>query len=419
MSYRVIHGDCIEVMRNAKAESVHAVVCDPPYGLEFMGKTWDSPTKMLGQSTGVSGGFNRIEPGVHRPDLSKCDGDLFAQWCEAWATEALRILKPGGHLVAFGGTRMWHHLATGIERAGFEIRESIAWMYGSGFPKSHNVGKNIDKLLGNDRPVIGEQVDGMGNWNDYRHGEGKYELPKKAPITGPGSVEAAQWHGWGTAIKPAFEPIVVARKPLSIPGKKPGTTKKANVAQNVLEHGCGAYNIDGCRIPMQEGEGNPTAARYASTQQQGNNGWEHRGTRGANFDERAAEAAASGRWPANVMLDGYAADELDAQAAGVSRFFYIAKASKADHSAGLGGDVNTHPTRKPTMLMRELVRLVTPPGGQVLDPFMGSGSTGVAAMLEGFKFIGIEMDPAYVEIARARIEHAIAIEDANQEVGVA
>lgn len=286
------HGDCRDIMATMDASSVDAIVTDPPYGLAFMGKDWDH---------GV--------PGV-----------------EFWG-EALRVAKPGAHLLAFGGTRTFHRLAVAIEDAGWEIRDTIMWVYGSGFPKSHDVSKAIDKAAG----------------------------------------ETGQWSGWGTALKPAYEPIIVARKPLC------GT-----VAETVLRHGTGALNIDGCR--------------------------------------------AGARWPANVIHDGAMHEH--------GRYFYCAKTSKADRNDGcddmaLRDDVgvynmrhdahaiangmtttprrNHHPTVKPTELMRYLVRLVTPPGGVVLDPFCGSGSTGRGAILEQAAFIGIELDAEYLEIARRRI----------------
>ena len=314
--------------------SVDSVVTDPPYGLSFMGKRWDYDV-----------------PSV-----------------EIWA-ECLRVLKPGGHLLAFAGTRTQHRMAVRIEDAGFDIRDKIAWVYGSGFPKSHN-------------------LDG-------------------------------EWEGWGTALKPALEPITVARKPLNV-----------TVAANVAEWGTGAINVDGCRVgadegrPLIESRSDPSLNAFGD----GLNGSRHAGT------------TTQGRWPANLIHDG--SDEVvrlfpsqkspatyvrsvvgqsspapmdrdagkkDTRAIAVghgdsgsaARFFYCAKASKADR----GGD-NKHPTVKPTDLMRYLCRLVTPLGGVVLDPFMGSGSTGKAAMLEGFRFLGIEREADYVEIARARINAA-------------
>ena len=292
-------GDCLEVLRSIPSDSIDSIVTDPPYGLSFMGKRWDY--------------------------------DVPSQ--EVWA-ECLRVLKPGGHLLAFAGTRTQHRMAVRIEDAGFEIRDMIAWVYGSGFPKSLDVSKAIDKANGYWRGRAGKVVSD----NDAMSG-GNYErTPKGSAVT----IDAVTWQGWGTALKPALEPITVARKPLI------GT-----VAENVLQHGTGAINVDGGRV-----EG--------------------------------------GRWPANFIHDGSeeATDLLGASA----RFFYCAKASKTDR-----GNDNHHPTVKPTDLMRYLCRLVTPPNGIVLDPFMGSGSTGKAAMLEGFAFVGIEREAEYCEIARARI----------------
>jgi len=324
-------GDCLDRLRELPDCSVDACVTDPPYGLSFMGKAWDY-------------------------DVPQVD---------VWR-EVLRVLKPGGHLLAFAGTRTQHRMAVQIEDAGFEIRDLIAWVYGSGFPKSRNL--------------------------------------------------AGDWQGWGTALKPALEPITVARKPLG------GRT----VAANVLEHGTGAINVDGCRVGTEQ--------LPAMTAGQPRIGTFERGV--MVTPERV------GRWPANLIHDG--SDEVvelfpesnsskpsangrygenkGKGADGVSvftigfnsstpnrapigdsgsaaRFFYCAKASKADRGEG-----NGHPTVKPTELMRYLCRLVTPPGGVVLDPFMGSGSTGKAAALEDFRFIGIEREAEYLEIARSRIE---------------
>ena len=411
-AYDIRQGDCREVMREMPEKSVDAIVTDPPYGLSFMGKEWDH---------GV--------PGV-----------------QFW-TEAMRVAKPGAHLLAFGGTRTFHRLTCAIEDAGWEIRDCVMWVYGSGFPKSHDVSKAIDKDAGHWRGRAGEVVSG----NNAMSG-GNYErTPKGDSVTDA----ARQWSGWGTALKPAWEPIIVARKPLC------GT-----VAENVLKHGTGGINVDGCRV---EGGGpsglkpytrNTTPEVYAL-------GMAKVGREVTYTDHPL------GRWPANVIHDG--SDEVVglfpvtssgarngpsdrsledespsgwggtirrggygvASTGSAARFFYCAKASKADRDAGCDGmpivtadpygqhrgrrmqdnDVrfdgkppsrgrNTHPTVKPTDLMRYLCRLVTPPGGVVLDPFMGSGSTGKAAMMEGFRFIGIELNPEYIEIARARIAQA-------------
>lgn len=337
-NWSVVYGDCRDVMRSLEAESVDAIVSDPPYGLSFMGKEWDH---------GV--------PGV-----------------EFW-TEALRVAKPGAHLVAFGGTRTYHRLAVAIEDAGWEVRDCLSWLYGSGFPKS----KNLD-------------------------GERK---------------------GWGTALKPAWEPIILARKPLT------GT-----VAANVTQYGTGAINVDGCRIGKD----------VVATRHTRSNG-ENRGHWAGNTSTGEVSLHA-GRWPANVCLDEDAAALLGEP----SRFFYRAKVSRREREAGLDGmpkasrdeqsawireckvcgdrftdgstgkpkcghdDIgwaapskaaNNHPTVKPIALMRWLCRLVTPSGGLILDPFNGSGSTGCAAVLEGFRYLGAELEPEYVEIARRRIAH--------------
>lgn len=358
MSYELHHGDCLEVMKSLPDNSVDAVVTDPPYGLSFMGKRWDYDV-----------------PSV-----------------EIWQ-EVLRVLKPGGHLLSFGGTRTYHRMVVNIEDAGFEIRDQIQWIYGSGFPKSLNVG-----------------------------------------------------NGFGTALKPANEPICLARKPLI------GT-----VAENVKTHGTGAINIDGCRVETTDTYAYPNGPGGCKSGE-------------FHYQGRAAKPAESnplGRFPANVIHDGSeevvgmfpqgrsagnhpttfitqdnnqvyskgvgnTQGQLYADSGSAARFFYCAKASKADRNAGLEGfeekerptlnnyvspsegrtapkngspQRNHHPTVKPTELMRYLCRLITPPNGTVLDPFAGSGSTGKAAILEGFSFIGIEREKEYAEIARARIAH--------------
>ncbi len=341
-------GDCIEVMRGLPDNSVDSVVTDPPYELGFMGKGWDA--------SGIA----------YNP--------------EVWEN-AYRILKPGGHLLAFGGTRTWHRLAVAIEDAGFEVRDSIAWMYGSGFPKSHDVSKGIDKAAGAEREVIGTRISAFGDTNESESEDGRNlwgkESTKDVPLTGgPVTGQAEQWQGWGTALKPAHEPIVVARKPLI------GT-----VAANVLTHGTGALNIDGSRIGTEQ-------IRTS-------------GARSVNItgDNRTAVAAGmygpsegvntlhTGRWPANVILDESQAAALDKQSDDTSRFFYSPKASKKERP---NVDGVAHPTVKPLALMRYLCKLVTPPGGTILEPFSGSGATIEAALLEGFNVIGIEMTKEYL-----------------------
>ena len=376
------HGDCLEVMRAMPSNSVDSIVTDPPYGLSFMGKKWDYDV-----------------PSV-----------------EIWA-ECLRVLKPGGHLLAFAGTRTQHRMAVRIEDAGFEIRDMIAWVYGSGFPKSLDVSKAIDKGEGFWRGRAGAVKSG----NDAMSG-GNYERTAKGdPVT----AAAAAWQGWGTALKPALEPITVARKPLV------GT-----VAANVLEHGTGGLNIDACRVGTDDNL----------------NGGTYGGVFG-NGKPTFTKALGTGRWPANLIHDG--SDEVlagfpvtgpskasmrgvgltgdDAKVYGkgdpefntsrghndnggsAARFFYCTKASRADRNDGLPPGANFHPTVKPTDLMAYLCRLVTPPGGAVLDPFMGSGSTGKAAVREGFRFIGIEREADYLRIATARIEAQMCTSRAESE----
>ena len=456
----VLHMNCLDGLRVLGDNSVDSIVTDPPYGLSFMGKKWDYDV-----------------PSV-----------------EIWA-ECLRVLKPGGHLLAFAGTRTQHRMAVRIEDAGFEIRDMIAWVYGSGFPKSLDVSKAIDKLDATEeqerrrlaftawvrsqgvtsrqideatstnmgghyttaasqpaimtrehleacrhlfrevpqwveqeadnrtvesenfkrREVVGRSAGGLGagNFTAEKIGAGGYGFGTEFDLTLAHTEAARQWQGWGTALKPALEPITVARKPLV------GT-----VAANVLEHGTGALNIDGCRVPAEKatGWGGGGSALYEG---------------GLSRDGGDARLQDSGRWPANLIHDG--SEEVlagfpESKAGGIvsgkepsktgtancygeyervpfaghddtgsaARFFYCAKASKSDRGEG-----NNHPTVKPTDLMRYLCRLVTPPGGLVLDPFTGSGSTGKAAKLEGFRFIGFELSEEYVAIARARIDEAV------------
>jgi site-specific DNA-methyltransferase (adenine-specific) len=354
---QLLLGDCLERLRELPDCSVDACVTDPPYGLSFMGKAWDYDV-----------------PGA-----------------EVWR-EVLRVLKPGGHLLAFAGTRTQHRMACRIEDAGFEIRDMIAWVYGSGFPKSLDVSKAIDKAAGAEREVVGpsqrhvsgkpeQRTEGLSGTSTFAEVVGM-----GAFITAPATPEAQQWAGWGTALKPALEPITMARKPF------PGT-----VAANVLQHGTGALNVNGCRVACDPADlGDPTRFQVA---RKGADSWD-RQDKGMFDAGRAggwANGAPSGRWPANLIHDG--SDEPCALLGDAARFFYCAKASKADRGEG-----NSHPTVKPTELMRYLCRLVTPPGGVVLDPFMGSGSTGKAAALEGFRFIGIEREAEYLKIARDRIE---------------
>ena len=343
----LIHGDCIEVLRSMPDCSVDAVVTDPPYGLSFMGKKWDYDV-----------------PSV-----------------EVWA-ECLRVLKPGGHLLAFAGTRTQHRMAVRIEDAGFEIRDMIAWVYGSGFPKGQNVSLAMDKKAG----AIGHLAKSFNmKGNGELSGEFENNGLDISVRHNPATDAAKQWQGWGTALKPALEPITVARKPLI------GT-----VAENVLTWGTGGVNVEASRVSVDASDPNQRSPKWydSSRYDESSNCY----GKGLGGKQGQTNLSALGRWPANFIHDG--SEEAIDLLKDSARFFYCAKASKADR----GGN-NHHPTVKPTDLMRYLCRLVTPPNGIVLDPFMGSGSTGKAAALEGFGFIGIEREAEYVAIAQARINH--------------
>jgi site-specific DNA-methyltransferase (adenine-specific) len=402
---------------------VDSVVTDPPYELGFMGKKWDS--------SGI------------------------AYDVTVWQ-ECLRVLKPGGHLLAFGGSRTYHRLGVAIEDAGFEIRDTIAWISSKTFPKSLNVSKAIDKKLGAEREVV-ESYTVSGNAltptkdKGGTFGVGSPNSPSgELYVTTAGSPEGRQWEGWGTGLKQVVEPVVMARKPL-----------EGTVAENTLRWGVGGINIDVSRIATTDSFGGGAKATSGFVNGYAHDGWV------AGSDQ--------GRWPANVILDQVSAGLLDAQSGerpgfsgggnknagfrkeyvggdssgvdldvqhygdtgGASRFFYVAKASKRDRNEGLGeledgrvgsfnGNVdetpgrkiganpdkpnlpgkNTHPTVKPTQLMRYLIKLVTPPRGTVLDPFTGSGSTGKAALLDGFQFVGIELTEEYLPIIEGRLRWA-------------
>lgn len=394
----IINLDCLLGMRTCLADnSIDAVVTDPPYGLS---KEPDMMEVMKHWMNGddyvhTGGGF-----------MGK-SWDSFVPGPSIWK-EVFRVLKPGGYLVAFFGSRTYDIGTLAIRFAGFEIRDQIMWVYGSGFPKSLDISKAIDKAAGAERIGTGEMVRGScraARGGSELVGSKSIESAKWKEITLPATDDAKRYEGWGTALKPAHEPICVARKPLC-----------STVAENVLTHGTGAMNIDACRI---EGRERTDYGLANSSRSQGST--YAAPSESADFD------STKGRWPANFVHDGMNGEEW-------SRFFYCAKASKSDRDEGVSlaatsaaemverdadsagmnspragagrtsGARNDHPTVKPTALMQWLVRLVTPPGGTVLDPFTGSGSTGKACAIEGFEFIGFEMDPHYCQIAEQRIK---------------
>jgi DNA modification methylase len=499
--WEVRHTDCLKALPKLSADSIDAIVTDPPYGLEFMGKEWDRigdvKRARRGETSGLPtgpGSGRGTSPTAGRPgfDLSLSSQRSMQEWHERWAIEALRVLKPGGHLLAFGGTRTFHRLTCALEDAGFEIRDCLCWLYGSGFPKSLNVAVAIDKAAGHSArgraiPVASTHLP------SGRYASEKLTANRVEPYRAR-SKAAVAWQGWGTGLKPAWEPIVIARKPMA------GT-----VAQNVRRYRTGALNIDGCRVAF-ESDVDECESKTKNRHADFNTG--PRENRVYGCDKRIrGNYDPPGRWPANVLLShtgdcqkighcrvrshghhprargagglgtaghrgqrglierrssGEPVERWDCSPAcpvrlldegsgvshssggrttniskgervygggrglgrdlpgdavrgdpgfgdkgGASRFFYCAKASRTEREAGFssGHTGNTHPTVKPIRLMRWLVRLATPPGGIVLDPFAGSGSTGCAALLEGARFLGIEREAAYIPIARARITH--------------
>lgn len=384
---KIYNMDCLEGMKLIPDNSIDSIVTDPPYELGFMGKSWDS--------TGIA--YN----------------------VELWK-ECLRVLKHGGYLLAFGGTRTYHRMACAIEDAGFEIRDQMQWIYGSGFPKSLDISKAIDKKLGAKREVIGEYKhptakNGKRTGNKSPYQAENNPLDGSYNVTAPSTDLAKQWEGWGTALKPANEPIVVARKPLS----------EKTVAENVLKWGTGGINLDDCRIEHNEPIKTTNRKQRSAT-------WN---TDTCGFDSTkntTASASPLGRFPANVIFDEEAGKMLDEKtgvlssgkmkqhieggkynvygkmyprdvetigdSGGASRFFYCAKASKKERGEG-----NTHPTVKPISLIRYLITLVTPPNGICLDLFEGSGTHALACKELGLDYIGFELDKQYCDIANKRI----------------
>jgi site-specific DNA-methyltransferase (adenine-specific) len=411
----VHHGDSRDVLKTLADASIDSCVCDPPYALVSIGKRFGTdnaaPVNNAGTKEGRGGDpYARAAAGF----MGKKWDTGETAFDPAFWVEVMRVLKPGGHLIAFSGTRTYHRLACAIEDAGFEIRDQIGWIFGSGFPKSHDVSKGIDKAAGAVREVVGAgQYASRGRRTDNAV-YGQATPSGGEVITAPATDAARQWQGWGTALKPAWEPCVLARKPLI------GT-----VASNVLAHGTGALNIDASRI--DGGKGWPDSKQY-------NPGHLAGGSKAtaAYQDNSQAPGKTLGRWPANVIHDGseevveafpetasgalnaghkqgvgsfgsvggdFIARDYGNDSGSAARFFYSAKADAADRCG------SKHPTVKPIDLMAYLVRLVTPPGGVVLDPFAGSGSTGMACLREGFGCILIEREAEYVADIHRRIAH--------------
>lgn len=406
---QIFHGNNIDLLRQMPDCSVDAIVTDPPYELGFMGKKWDS--------TGI------------------------AYSVELWS-ECLRVLKHGGHLLAFSGSRTYHRMAVAIEDAGFDIRDQIMWVYGSGFPKSLDVSKAIDKQAGAEREIVATIPDRWSGKGQVLQ-RSEQQPNESVNITTPATDAAQHWSGWGTALKPAHEPIVMARKPLA----------EKTVAENVLRHGTGAINIDGCRVEASDSFGGGAKGTSGFADGYAHDGWVAGSSLGrfpANFIHDGSEEVLA-LFPTSVSKSGgksgtnpnpmsWTEENKDRERIGhddsgsAARFFYCAKANKAERNAGLQDlpekeagiknesgrgfsetdphrkimRQNFHPTVKPIALMRYLVRMVTPPNGTVLDPFAGSGTTLVAAILEGFDAIGMELTADYLPIIEGRVAWALA-----------
>jgi DNA modification methylase len=401
---KVYVGNNLDILKTFPDNSIDSIVTDPPYGL---GKEPEANALLK----------DWLEHGYHEVKGKGFMGkewDAFVPQPIFWR-ECYRVLKHGGHVLSFAGTRTYDWIVMGLRLSGFEIRDQLAWIYGSGFPKSLDISKAIDKKFGAEREVVGKSDNGVGGTSNTMIGGSFENGGKEYNITAPSTEQAKQWQGWGTALKPALEPIVMARKPLD------GT-----VADNVLKHGVGGINIDGCRVEHNE----TIKVRFMKTNRE--KGLNSTSYMGAN-DKRGEDwESSTGRFPANIIHDG--SDEVVALFPNsdgedsAARFFYTAKASQSERNYGLEGfdsDVTTdgrtkpidnafnrgetqrkniHPTVKPIDLMRYLVRLVTPKGGVCLDPFLGSGTTAVACKAEKFDYIGIELQPEYAEIAEARIK---------------
>ena len=393
------HGDCLEVLRTLPDNSVDSIVTDPPYGLSNT-----KPAQVADVLKSWVTGDTEAVP-AKRGGFMNNDWDSFVPPPAVWQ-ECLRVLKPGGHVAVFAGARTQDLMGLSIRLAGFEIRDTLGWVQGSGFPKGQDLGKAIDKMKGAKREVVGGYVrpDGSGPRDNvvaskysgtvYRAGGDGNDGFATAPATD----EARKWDGWNTQLKPAIEPIILARKPLD------GT-----VAGNVLAHGVGGLNIDACRVATDD---NTQRVSNAGTN---GDGW------GMGKSHHINGGSPAGRFPANVLLDEHAAEAMDQQSGGASRFFpvfrYQAKAPKRERPVieREDGSKIQHPTVKPVELMEWLVTLITPPGGTVLDPFAGSGTTGAAAALKDYPAILIEQDADYVRLIETRLTADRALTDTEKK----
>lgn len=421
------HGDCLEVLRSLEDNSVDSVVTDPPYGLSNT-----KPAQVSDVLAAWVTGDTEAVPAKKGGFMGK-DWDSFVPPPGVWA-ECLRVLKPGGHMAVFAGARTQDLMGLSIRLAGFEIRDTLGWVYGSGFPKSMDVSKAIDKAAGAEREVVGSKITRIPGGSTYAQDRWTQErrTPSEVPVTAPATSDAAKWDGWGTALKPAIEPIILARKPLV------GT-----VAQNVLEHGVGGLNIDACRVGMSEADREAAKVPQPTIRPDGKDSGHALGS-GEGRNGATFESAPAGRFPANVLLDEHAAKEMDEQSGvsvsraggmsgthfsagnegvptpdrprgchndsgGASMFFpvfkYQAKAPKKERPVIVREDGTkiAHPTVKPVALMEWLVTLITPEGGTTLDPFAGTGTTLQAARDNGFNAIGVEQDADYLALIEQRL----------------
>lgn len=415
----VYHGDNRDVLKTLPDNSIDSCVTDPPYALVSIVKRFGGPNAAPAKGNDA---YARASAGFMG---KQWDTGEVAFSEEFWA-EVLRVLKPGGHVAAFGASRGYHRMACAIEDAGFEIRDSLMWVYGTGFPKSHSVSRALDAMAGAERPIVGTTKSGgfarimQTNAEAGFRPDNYYEEGNTFRSNEPITDAARQWEGWGTALKPAFEPIVLARKPLS----------EKTVAANVLLWGTGALNIDGCRVNSGPVEKHVRTANVTGANSMA----------GVSTGSTGSGEFVAGRWPANVVHDG--SDEVVGafpdtgpssgrprhngefksvakgrdlphtthghtdDGGSAARFFYSAKASKADRNG------SKHPTVKPIALMQWLARLITPPGGTVLDPFAGSGTTGAACEREGFRCVLVERETEYVQDIVRRLS---AIKDHSEK----